>query len=347
MPTFDTKTQKPYILLLEEPEWKIKREHILARDSFKCRLCGKSETEAELHVHHKQYIMGLDPWEYNDDDLITLCADCHHIIHESTIIPTYVLTDGQLFSVDRTPCTRCGGTGYFPEYRHVENGVCFRCRGERYEESIHLVKQYEVSHNMRIEDLYLGYERLTDNRISTLLGEPLKIMYAYVDPAPSSARRKRVIIIVNTGLIIDRAYLDYRHYADKGEHLDVKSLLYRVGRYSDGTNFLIVTDKYHVLDKDALSYLLFRFKNITFNSQITSAHVVSELFEGDDTNYTIKTIIVNTESGDSVVFDADLPSDINNGTPLIVSSLRYKIEHFGSDDGNTFSKQVFVKGIPE
>ena len=26
-------------------------------------------------------------------------------------------------------CTRCGGTGYFPQYKRVENGVCFRCWG--------------------------------------------------------------------------------------------------------------------------------------------------------------------------------------------------------------------------
>jgi|GEM_PF-3079553 len=27
------------------------------------------------------------------------------------------------------PCGRCGGSGYLPQYRHVEGGVCFRCRG--------------------------------------------------------------------------------------------------------------------------------------------------------------------------------------------------------------------------
>lgn len=26
-------------------------------------------------------------------------------------------------------CTRCGGTGYLPEYNHVEGGVCFSCGG--------------------------------------------------------------------------------------------------------------------------------------------------------------------------------------------------------------------------
>lgn len=33
-----------------------------------------------------------------------------------------------------TPCHRCKGAGFFPEFRHVSNGVCFRCNGSRYEE---------------------------------------------------------------------------------------------------------------------------------------------------------------------------------------------------------------------
>jgi DnaJ-class molecular chaperone len=28
-------------------------------------------------------------------------------------------------------CIRCNGTGYLPQFMHVEAGVCFRCRGKR------------------------------------------------------------------------------------------------------------------------------------------------------------------------------------------------------------------------
>ena len=28
-------------------------------------------------------------------------------------------------------CPRCGGTGYLPQYRHIENGICFKCRGAK------------------------------------------------------------------------------------------------------------------------------------------------------------------------------------------------------------------------
>lgn len=31
----------------------------------------------------------------------------------------------------RCTCPRCGGTGYLPQYRHIENEICFKCRGAR------------------------------------------------------------------------------------------------------------------------------------------------------------------------------------------------------------------------
>lgn len=33
------------------------------------------------------------------------------------------------FTVIRTNCGKCGGTGNIPSYRHVEGGVCFQCNG--------------------------------------------------------------------------------------------------------------------------------------------------------------------------------------------------------------------------
>lgn len=32
-------------------------------------------------------------------------------------------------TVIQTPCPRCGGGGYFPQYKHVDGGRCFRCNG--------------------------------------------------------------------------------------------------------------------------------------------------------------------------------------------------------------------------
>jgi len=60
---------------LQKPEWQNKRQEILKRDGYMCQRC--SITDTELHIHHCYYENGLEPWEYNNQSLITLCRDCH------------------------------------------------------------------------------------------------------------------------------------------------------------------------------------------------------------------------------------------------------------------------------
>jgi len=69
-----------YSELLKSPHWQKKRLIIMSRDKLKCKKCGDSETT--LHVHHKLYINGLKPWEYENNQLITLCEDCHCFIEQ-------------------------------------------------------------------------------------------------------------------------------------------------------------------------------------------------------------------------------------------------------------------------
>lgn len=95
-----------------------------------------SETPVSLNVHHKHYIIQHKAWEYDDDDLITLCKECHTKVHHAIGAPVYSQKNGFMKEIHLTPCLRCGGTGYFPEYKHIEDGVCFRCRGARFEELI-------------------------------------------------------------------------------------------------------------------------------------------------------------------------------------------------------------------
>lgn len=66
---------KTYSEKLLNPKWQKKRLEILQRDNFTCKLCG--DTENTLNVHHKYYDFNKQPWDYNDDVLITLCKDCH------------------------------------------------------------------------------------------------------------------------------------------------------------------------------------------------------------------------------------------------------------------------------
>ena len=87
-----------------------------------------------LNVHHSYYQDGLMPWKYPSSDLTTLCLFCHEKLHKNSRIPCF--DKNGLLKDYLTPCTRCSSAGWFPEYRHVENGICFRCNGAKYEEFI-------------------------------------------------------------------------------------------------------------------------------------------------------------------------------------------------------------------
>ena len=70
---------------LLRPEWESKRNSILDRDNHQCVRCGKKEYEkgfyTTLNVHHLKYIPNRRLWEYDDNDLITLCRNCHKKEH--------------------------------------------------------------------------------------------------------------------------------------------------------------------------------------------------------------------------------------------------------------------------
>jgi len=64
---------------LKDPRWQKKRLEILERDEWTCQGCA--DIKATLTVHHKSYDFNdgkfADIWDYNGDDLITLCEKCH------------------------------------------------------------------------------------------------------------------------------------------------------------------------------------------------------------------------------------------------------------------------------
>lgn len=68
-----------YQKLLRHPMWQRKRLEIFQRDDFTCTHC--TDDEFELHVHHLKYINGRKPWEYPNDQLVTLCCNCHDLYH--------------------------------------------------------------------------------------------------------------------------------------------------------------------------------------------------------------------------------------------------------------------------
>jgi len=64
-----------YAEKLKDPRWQRKRLEILERDDWACQWCG--DNTSELHVHHLIYHWDSEPWEYQDEELITLCSSCH------------------------------------------------------------------------------------------------------------------------------------------------------------------------------------------------------------------------------------------------------------------------------
>jgi len=66
---------KKYSEKLKDPRWQKKRLAVFERDKWRCQACG--EEELTLAVHHLRYVPGKEPWEYNNNDLLTLCENCH------------------------------------------------------------------------------------------------------------------------------------------------------------------------------------------------------------------------------------------------------------------------------
>ena len=64
-----------YAEKFKDPRWQKKRLKILERDDFTCQICF--DKKATLHVHHKYYVWGKNPWDYPDCALETLCYGCH------------------------------------------------------------------------------------------------------------------------------------------------------------------------------------------------------------------------------------------------------------------------------
>lgn len=82
MPNTATDTSKKssrYREMLALPQWQKRRLQMLEKAGWKCVECGAEEQQ--LHVHHKRYIAGAKPWEYEDEDLAVLCERCHEKAH--------------------------------------------------------------------------------------------------------------------------------------------------------------------------------------------------------------------------------------------------------------------------
>lgn len=71
-----SKRNREYQAYLKSAAWKAIRKTVIARDKKTCRKCGSKKY---LVVHHTCYpeVLGMEDL----DTLITLCEDCHNIMH--------------------------------------------------------------------------------------------------------------------------------------------------------------------------------------------------------------------------------------------------------------------------
>ena len=83
--------QSTYDNLLQDERWQNKRNEILQRDKHKCSYCGSDINLQEHHKYYNKYPDGkkVNPWDYPNDALITLCNDCHKEVHKNKKIKTY------------------------------------------------------------------------------------------------------------------------------------------------------------------------------------------------------------------------------------------------------------------
>jgi hypothetical protein len=87
---------------LKDPRWQKMRLEILQRDNFTCRYCFDDKTT--LHVHHKSYKYNNDPWDYPEENFITLCENCHEKEATRKIYEIKIQEKLNLLSADSLDC---------------------------------------------------------------------------------------------------------------------------------------------------------------------------------------------------------------------------------------------------
>lgn len=75
----DKKKFVAYDKQLKDPRWIAFRDFVLTVRGHKCEICKSSQN---LQVHHIVYRKQTKAWEYNVNEMMVLCRDCHANIHD-------------------------------------------------------------------------------------------------------------------------------------------------------------------------------------------------------------------------------------------------------------------------
>lgn len=72
-------SRSSYSQKLLDPRWQKKRLEVMQAHNFACEIC--CDNQSTLHIHHKQYLKGNEPWDYLVNQLACLCESCHENYH--------------------------------------------------------------------------------------------------------------------------------------------------------------------------------------------------------------------------------------------------------------------------
>lgn len=81
----------------QDERWKERAAEIRKLDDHRCCRCGRKDVE--LHVHHLAYPPPpFHIWEATDNELVTLCKECHEEVHRCNKRP--IFTDSRSLFVE-------------------------------------------------------------------------------------------------------------------------------------------------------------------------------------------------------------------------------------------------------
>lgn len=90
--------KRSYSERLKDPRWAEFRQRcygVLVDEYTEEMMCGfcYAPCGESFHLHHKFYVKGREPWEYEPEDMKFLCGKCHTWLHEDALeVWTYMLS---------------------------------------------------------------------------------------------------------------------------------------------------------------------------------------------------------------------------------------------------------------
>jgi hypothetical protein len=142
---------------LRDPRWQRMRLEVLECAGWACQSC-QSSTKT-LHVHHKQYIKGREPWEYERTNFEALCEDCHQESHVDKDLINEILAAMPSLMWQRVASLLAGYA-----YEHVSDDVLSRT---------YSAHDYEAGKlSAALSDLELSKFPMLHEKFAELMREP-------------------------------------------------------------------------------------------------------------------------------------------------------------------------------